>query len=208
MIQPLPPWASRALAVLLLFAGAGLVYLVTISPLLADYAGTQQSIAQMQTAIEHYRRVAAELPARRAILANLRSRQATSEGFLQGTNDSLVAAQIQNRIKALVEAAHGELKSTQVLQVQEEGKYRRVTVRAQMALDLGAAQQVIYGIETASPLLFLDSLDMRSRIGGRYRDGAEDGALDLRLDVYGYMRGEAAADRQSAAAANPAAAGN
>lgn len=203
----LPPAASRALAVFILLAAIGLVYLGAVEPLLDDYQTTAATIADRKAAIARFRRVAAELPQRRAELAALRQRQATSEGFLEGTNDALVAAQIQNRIKALVEAAHGELKSTQVLPVQEEGKYRRITIRVQMLLDTEAGQRVLYGVETASPLLFLDNLDMRAHIGGdRRRELAQDPPLDVRLDVYGYMRAGKSAERQSAASHDPQAA--
>lgn len=198
----LSPVAGRLLAVLILVAAVALVYLGAVQPLIDDYQATGDSIEDLQAAITRFRRVAAELPARRAQLAALRQRQAASEGFLQGTNDALVAAQIQNRIKALAEAAHGELKSTQVLPVLDEGKYRRITIRVQLALDLGAAQRLIYGVETASPLLFLDNLDMRAHAVDRRRDRdriSEDPGLDLRLDVYGYVRG-AKADKAAVAA--------
>lgn len=207
-MTPLPPAASRLLAVLILLGAIGLIYLGGVEPLLDDYRGTRAAIADREAAIARFRRVAAELPQRRAQLAALRQRQAASEGFLQGTNDALVAAQIQNRIKALVEAAHGELKSTQVLPVQDEGKYRRITIRVQMMLNTEAAQRVLYGVETASPLLFLDNLDLRTHAGAdrRRERAAEDPALDVRLDVYGYMRGGKAAERQSVASREPQAA--
>lgn len=207
-MRPLPPAASRALAILILLGAVALVYFGAVEPLLDDYRTTGEAIADRQGAIARFRRAAAELPQLRAELAALRQRQAASEGFLEGTNDALVAAQIQNRIKALVETAHGELKSTQALPVQEEGKYRRITIRAQMTLDTEAAQRVLYGIETASPLLFLDNLDMRAHLGAerRHEHATEDPPLDVRLDVYGFMRGAKPAERQSVASRDPQAA--
>lgn len=204
-MRKLPPRASRALAVLILLGAIGLLYLAVVEPLLDDYGTTRAAIADEEAALVRFRRVAAELPQRRAALAALRQRQAASEGFLQGTNEALVAAQIQNRIKALIEQARGELKSTQVLPVQEEGKYRRITLRAQMTLDTAGVQRVLYGIETASPLLFVDNLDIRAHSGGdRRRERANpDPALDIRFDVYGYMRGGKPAERQSVASREP-----
>lgn len=199
MTMPLPPLASRALALLILLAMIAIAYLGVVQPIWDKAVATRQSIEDMQAAIERYRRVAAELPARRTLLAALRQQQAVSEGFLEGPNDALIAAQLQNRVKALVEAAHGELKSTQVLPVQEEGKYRRVTIRAQAALDLPGAQQVLYGVETASPLLFLDNVALRSRSSDRRRDRVtEDPTLDVRFDVYGYLRGTKPAPQSAA----------
>jgi general secretion pathway protein M len=199
----LSPVTSRALAVLILLAGIGLIYRLLVAPLIDDYVETGEAIDNARAALIRYRGVAAELPQRQKELALLSQRQATSEGFLQGTNEALVGAQIQNSIKSLVEGAHGELKSTQVLPVQDEGRYRRLTVRAQMSLDIAAAQRVLYGIETATPLLFLDNVDLRAHLGDRRRgrgaDNATDAMLDVRMDVYGYMRAvKASADRQAA----------
>jgi general secretion pathway protein M len=209
-VRPLPPVASRLLALLILVGALALAYLGAVQPLIDDYQATGSATEDMQAALLRFQRVAAEVPARRAQLAALRQRQAASEGFLQGTNDALVAAQIQNRVKALTEAAHGELKSTQVLPVQDEGKYRRISIRVQLTVDLPAAQRLLYGVETASPLLFLDNLDMRAHIADRRRDrgaGSDDGALDLRFDVYGYVRG-GKAEKQSVATTDPLAAAN
>ncbi|MGH7001949.1 MAG: type II secretion system protein GspM [Stellaceae bacterium] len=197
----LSPLASRGLAVLILLVGIGIVYAALAAPLLEDYQATRRSIEDMSAAVARYRKVADELAPRRAALAALSQRQASTAGFLQGTNDALVAAQIQNRLKAIVEAAHGELKSTQVLPVQEEGRYRRVTIRGQMVLRLPAAQRVFYDIETASPLLFLDNLNIRMGAAERRRDhGAQATSLDVRFDIYGYVRNtKTAQDRPSVA---------
>lgn len=191
-MNQLPPMARRIAAVLILLGGIGLVYLALVQPLLDDYLDTRDAIADARAALARYRGVAADLPQRQKELTRLRQRQATSEGFLEGPNDALVAAQIQNRIKALVDASHGELKSTQVLPAQDEGKYRRLAIRAQMTLDVAAVQRVLYGVETASPLLFLDNVDLRAHLVDRRRERGgnppNDGGLDVRIDVFGYMR--------------------
>jgi general secretion pathway protein M len=211
MIATLPPAASRALAVALLLGAAGILYLGLAQPLIADYRSTQQAISDMRADIARYRRVGAEAASRKSALAALRQQQATTEGFLPGANDALAAAQMQNRVKALAESVHGELKSTQVLPVQDDGRYRRVTIRAQMVLNLASAQKVLYGLETASPLLFVDNLNMRSRLNDRRRErtpsaNAEDPLLDLRFDVYGFMRNNKTSQDQPAPGARPEAA--
>lgn len=204
----LPPMVSRIAAVLILLGGIGLLYLALVQPVLDGYLDTCEAITDARSALTRYRGVAADLSQRQKELARLRQRQATSEGFLQGPNDALVAAQIQNRIKALVEASHGELKSTQVLPPQDEGKYRRLAIRAQMTLDIAAAQRVLYGVETASPLLFLDNVDLRAHMIDRRRERggnpANDNELDVRIDVFGYMRAaKASSDGQPATGSSP-----
>jgi len=208
-MNQLPPMVRRLVAVLILLGGIGVLYVALVQPLLDDYLGTREAIADTRSLLARYRGVAADLPQRQKELAGLRQRHATSEGFLQGSNDALVAAQIQSRIKALVEAAHGELKSTQVLPAQDEGKYRRLAIRAQMTLDIAAAQRVLYGVETASPFLFLDNVDMRAHMIDRRRERGgnppSDNQLDVRIDVFGYMRAaKASSDGQPAGPASAA----
>jgi len=129
-----------------------------------------------------------DLAPRQAELAALKQRQSAQDGFLQGANDTLVAAQIQNRIKSLADATKGELRSTQVLPSQDEGKLRRITVRGQMSTSLTGALRVFHGLESASPLLFIDNVDMRAR-PAQLRDrtaAVNTDVIDLTFDVYGY----------------------
>ena len=182
------PTLNRAAAVGILALLVAGTYFGLMLPLSDDFEQTQISIAQSRDALERYRRVATALPAREAEMTALRERAPARAGFLQGANEMLVAAQIQNRLKALVESAHGELKSTQILPPQEDEHLRRVGVRCQMELTMAAVQQVFYGIETAYPLLFIDNLDMRTHTQRR-RDPppGQEITLDVRLDVYGFM---------------------
>jgi hypothetical protein len=191
-MKAMSPPVSRALALTLLIALIGGLYYGIVSPLLDNYAGTKASIEQLQDTLTRYQRAARALAPRQAELAVLKQRQSAQDGFLQGSNDTLVAAQIQNRIKALADANRGELRSTQVLPAQDEGKLRRITVRGQMSTTLPAALRVFYGLEAAYPLLFIDNVDLRAR-PAELRDRNSSNAtnsetIDLQFDVYGYTR--------------------
>jgi general secretion pathway protein M len=184
----LPPMVSRALALAILISVIGFFWFGAIQPLLDIYGNTQFSIERNTTMLARYRQVASALQQRQSKLALLKQQQATAGGFLRGTSETLVGAEIQNRIKTLAEAAHGELKSTQILPVQEDGKFRRITVRGQMSLGLEAAQRLFYGLESNTPMLFLDNVNIRARSESRRQSEATDEPiLDVRFDVYGYM---------------------
>ena len=186
----LSPPVSRLLALAILVGVVGGLYYGMVEPLLSNYASSRSSIGQLQDTLARYQRAARKLAPRQAELAALKQRQSAQDGFLQGANDTLVAAQIQNRIKALADANRGELRSTQVLPAQDEGKLRRITVRGQMSTSLPAALRVFYGLESAYPLLFLDNVDLRARPTQlRDRNAAIDtDMIDLQFDVYGYTR--------------------
>jgi general secretion pathway protein M len=184
----LSPPVSRGLALAILIGVVGGLYYGIVRPIVDNYGATRASIEQLQDVLVRYQRAARDLVPRQAELAALKQRQSAQDGFLQGANDTLVAAQIQNRIKALADATKGELRSTQVLPSQDEGKLRRITVRGQMSTTLPGALRVFHGLESASPLLFIDNVDMRAR-PAQLRDrsaAVNTDIIDLQFDVYGY----------------------
>ncbi|HUN46506.1 MAG TPA: type II secretion system protein GspM [Stellaceae bacterium] len=184
----MPPLARRGLALAILLVLVGAVYAVAVQPLIDDYRDTTQSIEQMSALLQRYQRVAANLAPLQAQLASVQQRQGAKDGFFAGANDTLVAAQLQGKLRTAVEAARGELKSTQVLPTEDDGKMRRITVRGQMASTLGAVQRVIYEIEASSPYLFVDNLNLRVRAAERRAEVPDqDPILDVRFDVYGYL---------------------
>lgn len=181
-------FAGPATALAILVAISASLYAVLVQPLIDDYRGTTESADRMNALLERYRRISQSLPKLQAELASLKQEQGSRDGFFQGASDALVAAQLQGRLRAAVDASQGELKSTQVLPTLEEGKMRRIAVRGQLSSSLAAAQRVLYELEGASPVLFIDNLNMRARSPERRAEGAElDPVLDVRFDVYGYV---------------------
>src|ERR1700679_2178193 len=157
----LPPWLSRALAVMLLLACGGVAVLGVVLPLADHYADTKGRIAQATVQLARYQHFVERLPQQRETLAALDKRQGSNDGFLAGANDTLIGAELQNRVKSTVEAAQGALKSTQALPPRDEGDFRRIAVRGDMTADISAAQMILYQLETTSPMLFLDNVDIR-----------------------------------------------
>jgi len=191
MTARLQPLASRTLALGILLLLAGFAYTALVAPLLEDYAATQQQIAQYAVLAERYRRLAEALPARRAALAALKQSTAGDAGLLTSANETLAGAELQSRIKSIVEAAQGELKSTQVLPVQRDGDFRRIGVRTEMSMTLPAAQQVLYQLEAMPPWLFIDDIDIHSHEAeGRQDRNTDIIILEMSFEVSGYMRGQ------------------
>jgi general secretion pathway protein M len=189
MTLTLSPLLRRLAAVAILLLLAGGTYLLLVAPLLAQYAENCDTVEQLSAVLARYQAAGQQLGAREAALSSLKRSDATQGGFLTGANENLIAANIQTRIKALAEGARGELKSTQILPSQDEGKLRRIVVRAQLSGTLEAAQKVFYGLEAGAPFLFLDNLTINARSVSRRRaEPEEDPLLDIQFDAYGYAR--------------------
>jgi general secretion pathway protein M len=189
MSPRISPPLRRIAAFALLLAAAGALVFGVIQPLIETYADAKATVVRERAAMERARITGLDTAVLQAELARLKQRQTSATGLVPATNESLAAAQLQDRLKSTLEAAHGELRSTQILPARTEGRYRRVTIRAQAAARITALQHVLYSLESAPPFLFLDNVEIRARPDQSGRSGAaEDPNLEIRLDLFGYMR--------------------
>jgi len=191
----LTPAQSRAVALGILLILIGLLYLAVGQPLLGRYRMYQEAIDGALDHLAHYRGMIAARPALEARLAQLRQKQGATPDYLHDATPALAAAELQEHVKRMIEEAGGKLVSTQSLPIQEEGRFLRITVKVQMSGDVDVARKVFYGLESGTPRLFLTELYMRGRARVRRvrgRDPVNEGELDVRFDLYGYIhRGDA-----------------
>jgi general secretion pathway protein M len=187
MTLALSPTFRRILALailaLLLLLGASAVAWVA-----GEYDASQGAQRELQASAERHRQTDAKLAELQAQLAQLKLHQASAVGFLQSSNESLAAAELQSRIKSSVEAAHGELRSTQILPGRDESGFHRVAIRGQIVVDMVALQRMFYELEASAPFLFIDNVEVRARATSRQRVQGENPQLDVRFDLSGYLR--------------------
>jgi general secretion pathway protein M len=185
----LSPRLSRALALTILIVLLWFVYSGLVQPLLEHYAEARNSGEQLESVLARARQAGRTLSDLQTELARLKGHGVSGAGTIQSGNESLAAAELQNRIKSSVEAARGELRSTQILPSREEGVFQRISIRGQISGNLEALQRVFYEFESTSPFLFLDNVDIRVRPVRQQNEAASDNpVLDVRFDLYGYIR--------------------
>jgi general secretion pathway protein M len=180
----------RIAAVGLLFAAVAGPCLGIVVPMIDAYRDAQNQLEQVRALLQRAEAAAGKREPLKAALAKLKQSDDADGGFLKGTNDSLAAAHIQSRVKAVLDSAQGDLKSTQILPSKKEGSLTRVGVRVQMAGPIAAVQKVLYSLESGAPFLFTENVEIRTRPvvrgAGPRRDEA---SVDMRFDAYGYLRG-------------------
>ena len=187
----LPPWVSRAAAVTLLAAVLGALYLYAAVLLIATYRNTDEEIARTRELLVRYEQIAARRHAYQAQLDELSRRQTGTGVYLSGATDALAAAELQDRVKAMVDAHGGKLRSVQILPVKADGAFTRVSVRVQLSANTAAFHRLLYGLEAGKPFVFVDNLDVRNRRAVR-RSALKDldPTLMIRFDLQGYLRPE------------------
>lgn len=182
-----PPF-RRMLAVTLLATLLLAGWRLAVEPVWSAYAEGNRRIEDARRLFARYQAAAAERAALEEAVHEMRRRAAGHRVLFDAANEGLAAADLQTRIKALVERNGGELKSLQVLPAQAEAGLRRVGVRAILAADMTGLRSLLHAIEAGRPFLFVDSLDVRPRSPRAPGDGPEQGRLDVRLDLHGYIK--------------------
>lgn len=185
----LSPVTGRLLAVAILLLLLFGVWSLLVQPLAARHASYDEQIAQSRALLVRYQAIVASEARLARELEALREAESSSGGLLATNNPNVGAAEIQKQMKDFVAASGGALKSIGILPTEDQAAFQRVAVRLNILCDTAALQQLLYMIESANPYLFADNLNVRAR-GARRRqkDQAETGALQIRLDVSGYIR--------------------
>jgi general secretion pathway protein M len=183
---------SKALALVLLAASSALLYAVLIEPLWTGYEEARQSRLQSAEHLAKYQRRGGAVEALKAELAAVQAAQASRAGYFPGENSSLAAAELQNLVKNTVRSAGGDLRSTQVLPVREEGGVTRVAIQVQLPIPIASLQALLHALESGRPFVFIDNVDVRRRQAGlrgrNYDEQIENVYVDVRFDIAGYMR--------------------
>jgi general secretion pathway protein M len=181
--------AHRALAFAILIGLLLVGYFGVIAPIIDEYATTRQELTNARARLLRASTTARHVDRLRAQLATLEKGDKNQDEFLQAASESLAAAQLQNQLKVFIDGTQGELRSTQILPSKKDGNLTRVSLRAQMSGTLANVQSVLYALESFSPRLFVDNLDIRARPQNRGHAGQGPVMLDVRFDLFGYMRG-------------------
>lgn len=189
-------WGHRAaaLSLLLLLAG-GALYLLVDRVLITRYRYYQDALEQQQGRLQQLERMAASREPIQQLLTSIQQDRAVIAQYLPQSAPALAAADLQQRVKAVVEAAGGTLQSTQALPPAEEGNTVKVTVSAAMNGDVDSLRKILHDLEAQTPLLFVDNLQVSAResrprlSSGRVASYTRV-QLSVQFEVSGYLRKE------------------
>jgi general secretion pathway protein M len=194
MLQP-GSLLSRMLALGLLAAALLGSYLLVVVPLLSTYQNSAAAIEQAENLLQRQQALAAQQPQLIERLEEEREQADAVAGYLQGPSDALAAAQLQDRVKAVVEASGGELRSTRILpaeSIEASPGTRRTALRVQIIVSTEGLAEILYDLEAGQPYVLIDELSVRSQHERRRRrnqsDADGDTVLDVSLELSGFVR--------------------
>lgn len=111
----------------------------------------------------------------------------SQQHFLKSASPALAAAELQEKAQSVFEANGAKVNSIQVLPHKDEGLYRQVTVQVQLLAPLTAVKEMLFGMESAHPYLFLDNFSIRAPNTQVNRvEPANEPDLVVQFDLSGY----------------------
>ena len=187
--MPASQLTHRVAAVGLLLLTALLLFALVARPLWARYAANVETIETLEDNAVRFEAIAGQQEAVEKEFGGLEDVLDLGALTFQAGSATLAAANLQERVKSMVEKAGGSLTSTQVLEPEPLGDFERVSVNVRMTGSTPALQKSLYALESTNPLLVIDDLLVVSRRAARRRKAkavVQQERLDVRYRVFGF----------------------
>lgn len=186
MKNRLTPNQGKALATGLLFLVIGLVVSTVLIPNFLFHRHYDEAIEDYTERLIRYRRFAEQAPSMEEDIKKIEAIN-PKKFYIKINNPALAASEIQESLKQLVESRKGKLVSVQILPPKDEGKYRKVSISIQANVSTLALQQILQGIDSREPHLFIDTMSIRAGQGRLYKPtpGVEP-EFGLQMTIHGY----------------------
>ncbi len=149
-----------------------------------------EHIETMSNQIVRFESMLARHPQLEAQLGQMRQQLATSDYFLEAANPALAAADLQQRVRRVIESNGGQLVSTQNLTSPANDELIEVIIRVRMTGGIESLGRALYELEGGSPLLLVDNLGVRSnkRYLGRGQNRVVEFHQDVNFDLIGFLQ--------------------
>ena len=182
---------QRWLAVGLLISVVLIISLIVIVPLLSKGLELHKSKNDLMFRLQQYERILATKNTINASMAKIKQQHDQQGYFNSQETDALASAEMQAFIKKTIVDAGGQLSSTQALPVNNKNKFSRITVSVRMKGNSEVLRTVLYKIETSTPLIIIDQIDIRPMHGAmnnitRQIDSSNE--LNVNFQAVSFMR--------------------
>lgn len=185
----LPPWVGKLAALLLLLGLVSLVVLLLVLPAMDEYRRISDGLKDNKALATRLLSAGDRREVLARHIADIESDMRAGGAYLEGASETLAGAGLRERLQAILERHGGQLQSSQTLPLSGGEGVRKVTLRVALTLPIESLFGILYDIESGTPYLFVDHLDIKARVRRRRRqqDQAQVLPLTVRFDLYGYL---------------------
>jgi general secretion pathway protein M len=182
------PWLRRAAVLAGNLAAALAVLTLLVMPVRDFFAERDERIATQRALLARLTAIAAQ-ESRVQAVAREADAQVEHGEFLVGTNEGVIVADLQTRLKAIAEAAGARLRSVQSLPPKTRDEVRYVGARLDVYGPVEAIQRAIHAVETGRPYLFVGAAVIRTALPVNTQGLAHipppEPTIDAQLDIFG-----------------------
>jgi hypothetical protein len=158
-----------------------------VFPALTFFSERDERVADQGKVLARLKAVVAQESNIQTIASDTKTQLQSGE-FLSGTNENVISADLQTRIKALTEGAGSRSRTVQALPVRTADHLRYAGSRIDIVGSIQSVQRAVYTIENAKPYLFITAAAIRSAPAANRPGIVEEPAIAAQIDVYGAMQ--------------------
>ncbi len=195
MIQVIPDQRnSKTTAIMLLVIALLLVYLLVFHWFILRHREYAGEIGDLRAQLSRFQTVASQRESLQVRLSQLRSSQKDADLFLEYPEFDEAAAAMSGSIGDMVRTQADDtcqIVSRQPVRPRVQERFEKVTVNVRMRCNAEDFLKILYSMETGTPLMLVDDLNIikpRTRRRTRSAQPEEQGALDIRFNVSGYLK--------------------
>ena len=185
---------SKTTAIMLLVIALLLVYLLVFHWFIQRHGEYAEEIGDLRTQLARFQTVASKRESLQTRLSKVRNSQKDTDLFLEDPEFDEAAASMSGRLGEMVRTQANEscqIVSRQPVRPRVQERFQKVTVNVRMRCDAEDFLQILYRMETGTPLMLVDDLNIirpRTRRRTRNAQPQAQGALDIRFNVSGYLK--------------------
>lgn len=188
----LHPALSKALALTLLAALLGALWIGVAAPIAGAFADLDARKTELEALRERYLAAAARRDERETELNALKQRAVADSILIDEPNASLAAASIQTEVNEIVAEAGGKLRRVTVLTAEPGEAYEKIGLRLLFTIDTPGLVEILEMLEIESTAYRVGDIQVQGaapRRSSRTADANID-SLTVQLDLFGFRRVE------------------
>ena len=176
----------RILFVLGNFLACGLIVGCLIMPIISFFAERENRIAEQLKRLARLEAVVAQAATVQSSVSDTSAQMRGGE-FLTGPSENVISADMQTRLRGIVEPAGARSRAAQALPLKTINQIKYSGSRIEIFGPLPSIHRAVHAIESAKPYLFINGATFK--ISPASRQGApEEPIVQAQLDIFGAIQ--------------------
>ncbi len=194
-MDKMSPQVSRFAAIGLLILSVWVLAFYVLTPLGQGYIDKADEISMLEKRLGTLRAMLANKALVQTELKRLDSLNESGDVFLKGSKEAIASANLREFVNDIVKESGGVLVSTQQYPAPSIDTANAVGLRLQFNGEITNLTSLLYKLESARPLVFIDKMTVTSSATRKRRSvrsrrlsaKSSRKSLTVRLDIVGYM---------------------